>query len=98
MKNSSVKLGYQFNDLSTKSIHKLIQNYQVFVANYFQLNINYGAEHGDPMDFHAFTVVNSMQKDGKIFLDYVPTFTKKQSQYQAVLRVVIDPEDQPTFK
>ena len=67
------------------------------VANYFQLDINYGVGHGDPMDFHAFTVVNNMRKDGKIFLDYVPTFTKKQSQYQAVLRVVIDPEDQPTF-
>ena len=50
------------------------------------------------MDFHAFTVVNNMRNNGKIFLDYVPTFTKKQSQYQAVLRVVIDPEDQPTFK
>ena len=68
------------------------------VANYFQLDINYGVEHGDPMDFHAFTVVNNMRKGGKIFLDYVPTFTKKQSQYQAVLRAIIDPEDQLTFK
>ena len=64
----------------------------------FQLDISYGEEYGDASDYHTFTVVNNLRKDGKIFLDFVPTFTKKQSQYQAVFRVKILPEDQATFR
>ncbi|XP_066919495.1 uncharacterized protein [Clytia hemisphaerica] len=62
------------------------------------LDTSYGEEYGDALDYHTFTVVNNLRKDGKIFLDFVPTFTKKQSQYQAVFRVKILPEDQETFR
>ena len=56
-----------------------------------QLDVKYntGATYGDALDVHTFTVVNKM-RDGKIFLDFVPTFTKKNSHYQVVFRVNVD--------
>jgi len=55
-------------------------------------------KYGDEPDFHCFTVVNHVNKRGQIFLDYVPTFAKPNSQYQAVLRVVMDAEDKRNLK
>jgi len=64
------------------------------------LDVKYNTNHhsyGDPLDIHTFTVVNKM-RDGKIFLDFVPTFTKKGAQYQVVFRVNVDAESQSALE
>jgi len=62
------------------------------------LDPSYGDAYGDPKDYHTFTVVNNMRNDGKVFLDFVPSFKNKQSRYQAVFRVVVSEKDQSRFK
>jgi len=62
------------------------------------LDTKYGEEYGDAIDYHTFTVVNNMRSNGKIYLDFVPTFNKKQCQYNAAFRIVIDVTDRQTFE
>ena len=43
---------------------------------------------GDPVAQHTFVASGRMDKEGKIFLDYMPSFSKRQYQYHVVLTMV----------
>ena len=43
---------------------------------------------GDPVVQHTFVAAGRMDEEGKIFLDYMPSFSKRQYQYHVVLTMV----------
>ena len=44
--------------------------------------------YGDPVAQHTFVAAGGMDKEGKIFLDYIPSFSKRHYQYHVVLTMV----------
>ena len=50
----------------------------------FQLKGTYG----DPEAQHTFVAAGRMDKTGKVFLDYIPSFSKQQYQYHVVLTMI----------
>lgn len=39
---------------------------------------------GDPKDHHTFVVCGRMNKTGKVFVEYIPSISEKQSQYHVI--------------
>ena len=50
----------------------------------FQLKGTYG----DPEAQHTFVAAGRMDKTGKVFLDYMPSFSKRQYQYHVLLTMI----------
>ncbi|XP_057291897.1 uncharacterized protein LOC130614483 [Hydractinia symbiolongicarpus] len=66
------------------------ENYVIEAGNAFRnavLNCIGGLQnhYGDPADLHSFVVCGKMDHNGKVFLDYMPSFSKPQFQYHVVL-------------